>query len=189
MLNKGEKIEIVKVGIILFLITAISAGLLAIVNAKTSPIIAQNESAKQQMAMSVVLPGAKSFGTENLKTDDMDKTITAVYKADGDEGYVVMALPKGYGGEISLVVGVTNEGTVSGVNVVSQSETAGLGAKCTNSDFTNQFEGKTENIGVSKTGGTGNTITAISSATITSKAVTSGVNAAIQAAKMAKEAE
>lgn len=188
MLKKEDKIEIVKVGIILFLITAISAGLLAMVNAKTAPIITKNEEEKQQAAMRVVLPDAKSFGTENLLNDSMDKAVTAVYKGD-DAGYVVMASPKGYGGEISLVVGVTNEGTVSGVSVVSQSETAGLGAKCTNSEFTDMFKGKSAGIGVSKTGGSGNVITAISSATITSKAVTSGVNAAIEAVEIAKEAE
>jgi electron transport complex protein RnfG len=187
MLKKKDIIEIIKTGLILFLITAVSAGLLAAVNAKTAPIIEKNEKQKQQEAMKIVLPEAESFDDMNLVTDKMDKIISAVYKGSGDSGYVVMASPSGYGGEISIAVGVSSNGKVSGVSVVSQSETAGLGAKCTDDEFISQFTGKSENITVSKGNAKDNQINAISSATITSKAVTSGVNAAIEAAKIAKE--
>lgn len=187
MLKKEDGIEIIKVGLILFLITAVAAGLLAAVNAKTAPIIEKNELLKQQEAMKVVLPTADSFDEKNLLNDKMDKIISAVYKGSGDSGYVVMASPSGYGGEISIAVGVSQSGKVSGVSIISQSETAGLGAKCVNEEFTSQFSGKTENITVSKGNAKDNQINAISSATITSKAVTSGVNAAIEAAKIAKE--
>ena len=189
MLSKENVKEIIKTGLILFLITAVAAGLLAAVNAKTAPIIAENERIKQQEAMKLVLPDAQSFSEENLISDKMDEIITSVYKGDSDSGYVVMVSPTGYGGDISMAVGVTPAGKVAGVSVISQSETAGLGSKCEDEEFISQFIGKSENITVVKGNASGNQINAISSATITSKAFTSGVNAAIDAAMTAKEDE
>ena len=187
MLKKEEKFEIVKTAAILFIITAISAGLLAFINSVTSPIIEKNNTIKQVQAMNKVLPDANFDVVENLVTDKMDKTVTAVYKDKDNAGYAGMVSPIGYGGEISMVVGVLNDGTVSGVDIISQSETAGLGAKCTNDEFISQYIGLNEGVSVSKGNAKDNQINAISSATITSKAVTSGVNTAIIAAKIAKE--
>lgn len=189
MLNKSEKIEIIKVSLILFLITAISAALLAVVNSITSPIIEQNEIIKQNSAMKLVLEDADSFGEENLRNDKMDKIVTAVYNSNNNAGYVVIASPSGYGGAINLAVGVSEEGMVKGVNVISQTETAGLGSNCTDEDFLEQYKGKVEEITVSKTNAKDNQINAISSATVTSKAVTKGVNAAIEAINILKEGE
>lgn len=189
MLKKENIIEILKIGFILFLITAVSAGLLAAVNAKTAPIISENKRLQQQEAMKIVLPKADSFDETNFISEKMDKSVTAVYKGNNDSGYVVMASPVGYGGEILIAVGVTKDLKVSGISVISQAETAGLGAKCTNEEFTSQYIGKSANITVAKGNATDNQINAISSATITSKAVTSGVNAAVEAVKIAKEDE
>lgn len=187
MLNKKEKIEIVKTGAILFLITAVSAGLLAAVNAKTAPVIVQNEIVKQENARRSVLPEADGFEECIIPEEKKDKTVSAVYKATNDSGYVVTVSPVGYGGEISMAVGISSNGKVSGVNIISNSETAGLGAKCTDESWLKQFSGKSDNITVAKTGAKDNQINAISSATITSKAVTAGVNAALDSVKIAKE--
>lgn len=187
MLKKSDIPEIIKTSVVLFLITAVSAGLLAAVNAKTAPIIAENEAKKQEAAMKIVLPAADGFETENLINEKTDKCITAVYKSTNDVGYAVLASPNGYGGKISVAVGVSSDGKVSGVNIISQSETAGLGAKCVDEDFTSQYTGKTKDITVSRGNAKDNQINAISSATITSKAVTAGVNAAVAAAETAKE--
>lgn len=189
MLKKEELLEIFKVGGILCLITAIAALALAATNAKTAPLIAQHEQEKQEAAMKVVLPDADGFDSENLKNDSMEEIVTAVYAAKDQSGYAVMVSPNGYGGAISLAVGVSADGTVTGLDVISQSETAGLGANCTKESFREQFTGKTEGITVTKNGASGNQINAISSATITSKAVTSGVNAAILAVKEVKTHE
>lgn len=188
MLSKKDIPEIIKTAAVLFAITAISAGILAAVNAKTAPIIEKNEAAKQEQAMKIVLPKADGFESDSIAVDSPDKSITAVYKSTNDAGYVILASPNGYGGAISIAVGVSADGKVSGVSVISQSETAGLGAKCVEDSFLSQYIGKTENITVSKGTAKDNQINAISSATITSKAVTSGVNAAIEAAKKAEEA-
>ncbi len=97
-------------------------------------------------------------------------------------GYVVnVTSPNGYGGNITIAVGILADGTIKGISVISQSETAGLGAVCAEDKFTNQFSGIKGFVEYVKTGKTQpNEIDAISGATITTKAVTEAVNAAVQ---------
>lgn len=176
---------IAKTGLILFLITGIAALILAVVNNVTKPIISENEIQKQELAMKKVMPEAEAFKEIDKKYEENDK-VSQIYAAekDGDViGYAVIAEPNGYGGAISMVVGVSKDGFVTGVDITSQSETAGLGANCTKDEFKNQFIGKSEGITVVKNNAEGNKIDAMTSATITSKAVTDGVNMAIDAVK------
>lgn len=179
-MQRKDIIEIIKIGLILFVITAVSAGILAGVNSLTAPVIAANAKAKREESMSKVLPEA----TEFVKTDFVDEnsSVTEVYSA-GDAGYVVLCEPRGYGGTISVAVGIKSDLTVSGIDITSHSETPGLGANCTTDSFKGKFVGKTKDIEVVKTTPTGNQIDAISSATVTSKAVTRGVNDALCAAE------
>ena len=181
MSEKKNGLEIVKVGLILFAITAVAALILVFVNSITAPVISEQEEIKMQTAMKNVLPTADSF--EEIDTDLSEfPLITKLYKG-GDSGYVAMAAPKGYGGAISIAVGVDNDLKVTGISIISQSETAGLGAKCVDETWQSQYIGKTEDITVVKSGAKDNQIDVISSATITSKAVTKGVNEAISAVK------
>ncbi len=177
MTEKKDILDIFRIGLILLTITAISAGILACLNKLTAPVIEHNAELRRNMAMSKVLPSAKDF--EKIEYMD-ESSVVSVYKGE-DKGYVVLAEPNGYGGTISLVVGVDNDGIVTGVEVTSQSETPGLGASCTQDEFKDRFIGKKEGITVVKYGAGENQIDAISSATITSKAVTKGVNDAISA--------
>lgn len=75
-----------------------------------------------------------------------------------------------------MVVGVGTDGTVTGVSIISMSETSGLGANASKESFRGQFVGKSGELAVSKDGGE---IDALTGATITSRAVTSGVNTAL----------
>ncbi len=190
MLNKDQIKNIFKVGFTLCAITAVSALILAFVNSLTAPVIAKNTAEKQQQAMLEVLPSASGFSDENLINDSVDKIVTAVYEGNDENknvcGYAVMVSPNGYGGAISMTVGVDLELKVTGVDIISQSETPGLGAKCVEDDFKNQYIGKSKGITVSKSGAKDNEIDAISSATITSNAVTLGVNTAIDAVILIK---
>ena len=183
MAKKNVITEIFKVAIILFAITAVAAAILASVNNVTAPVIAENERKAQEIAMKAVLPDASSFDKVEF-TPTENSTVSEIYSSDA--GFAVKVAPKGYGGAISMIVGVDNDLKVTGIEIISQSETAGLGAKCTDSGFKAQFVGKTENITVTKNGAKENEIDAISSATITSKAVTKGVNEAIMMAKEVK---
>lgn len=186
MADKKVIKEIIAVALILFVITAVAAAILAVVNGVTAPVIAENDRQAQEIAMKKVLPDAGSFEKEDIASYEAS-VVSEVHKSDA--GYAVKVAPSGYGGAISMIVGVDNDLKVTGVEIISQSETAGLGAKCTEDDFKAQFVGKTENIGVSKSGAKDNEIDAISSATITSKAVTKGVNEAIQIVKELKGGE
>ncbi len=107
----------------------------------------------------------------------------AVEAIQGGEtiGYVITSTdPNGYGGDIQVSVGIQSDGTVSGIAILSISETAGLGMKAAEPDFYEQYSGKqTDHFYVSKDGGEGEEIDAISGATITSRAVTGAVNSSL----------
>lgn len=187
MINKKDIFSIIKIAITLCLITAISALILAVVNEFTAPVIANNNLKKQNDAMMVVLPDAVDFKQVDGDFNELVSQLFVGFDAQGNEvGYVAMATPGGYGGEISLAVGIDNEIKVTGIDVISHSETAGLGAKCDTPEFKGEFVGKTQGIVVSKSNAKDNEIDAITSATVTSKAVTSGVNAALDAVALVK---
>lgn len=97
-------------------------------------------------------------------------------------GYAVTVTARGgYGGDIKLTVGFLLDGTVSGISYLSISETAGLGMEAKNKSFINKYVGKAGGAFVvdkDNTDGLPNEIDAISGATITTRAITQGVNAA-----------
>lgn len=175
------KKDIVKVGFILFAITAFAALVLAIVNSFTAPVIAENNKRAQDIAMKKVLPEAENFEQLEYLNDGKD-SVREIYSGGG-AGVVVKVSPNGYGGKIDMVVGVDADYKVTGIEIIAQTETAGLGTNCTKDSFKAQFVGKTDSIKVVKSGAKDNEIDAISSATITSKAVAKGVNEAVLAAK------
>lgn len=196
MLKLNDIKDILSVGLKLFLITAISALVLAVVNNITAPIIERNTIEKQEIAMKSVVSNAVRFENADMSAlalVEIPCAVTSVYNAvdskDNTIGYAVMVSTVGYGGEILLTVGIDNELKVTGIDVISHSETPGLGENCTKAQFKDQFKGKEIGIEVVKNGASGNQVDAISSATITSKAVTRGVDAAITAIKIIKEAE
>lgn len=183
MLKKSDIPSIIKISLILFVITALAAAILAGVNGVTAPMIAKNEQEKQSAAMKKVVPGVEEF-------EETENDAIFIGKSGGEIiGYAVISKPQGYGGEISMVVGVDVDATVLGIDIVSQSETAGLGANCEKDEFKKKFIGKTAGIEVTKNGATGNQVDAISSATITSKAVTEGVNQAIDLVEKYREGD
>ena len=162
----------------LLLITSIVAACLAGVNAITEPKIRQIQEEKTQAAIEEVLPGG---GVEIDFTDDSG-LVSVVYK--GESGYAIQVAPVGFDGAITMMVGVDFEGNVLGISVIDQSETAGLGAVCAaktsaGEAFRGQFEGVSGTVAVSKDGGE---LDAITGATITSRAVCRGVNAALACA-------
>ena len=164
---------ILKLAGILLLITALVAGLLAFVNRLTAQRIADNTAEKATAAMQTVLP-SPSYE----KLDVEDARITEAYRAEG--GYIVRLNASGFGGAIDLMVGVSEEGTVTGVSVISHGETASLGAECTREDWRAQFIGAQGELKVTKDGGT---IDALTGATVTSRAVTNAVQVALEFVK------
>ncbi len=191
--QKKQSSSIVKDAIVLFLITLIAGALLGAVYQITKEPIAASELKAKEEAYQVVLADSKSF-VENeelnakLKTSVFDGAeITEVLEAMDDQnqqiGYVMSLTAKeGYGGDITFTIGVDLSGKMTGLSVLTHSETAGLGANCTTQEFQSQFVGlQGPEIAYSKTGANGeNEFDAISGATITSKALTKAINAGMK---------
>ena len=91
-------------------------------------------------------------------------------------GYVFTTAAKGYGGDVEIMTGVDAEGKITGISILSIEETPGLGMNAKKDSFKDQYKGKSGELAVNKDGGE---IVAITSATITSRAVTSAVNQAL----------
>lgn len=187
--------EIVVLSLKLFIITAVSAFLLAFTNSVTKDRIAQqiqleNESAREevispsqdfeQVDQELIVDFEKQLSFENL---DM---VSEVFKdtVDGELiGYTFKVMPKGYGGEMALMVGISIEAKITGLQVISHGETPGLGAKIEEDIFRDQFKGKTieESFTLVKGSSSGdNEVQAISGASVSSEAIVEGVNAAIE---------
>ena len=189
--------KIIKNTLILTVITVVSGLLLGIVYGITKePIALAQENAKQEAYQSV-LSDAESFEEyadfdaekaaallkENGYTaDDITEVAEAKDGSGATIGYVVNVTSReGYGGDISMSVGILSDGTVKGVEMLSISETAGLGMKAAEADFKDQFKDKqVEKFSYTKTGEDGDDkIDAISGATITTNAVTNAVDSAL----------
>lgn len=131
---------------------------------------ANAEIARNKM-MTALLPGSTSFTPEEFDAAE-NTAIKSVYKAES--GYVIESTAYGYNGDVDLMVGVSNEGKVTGLVVENMQETRGLGAKAlTDVPFLAQFL---------LTGGdaeVGSNIDALTGATVSSKAVTKAVNSAV----------
>ena len=178
---------IVRLAVTLLAITAVTALLLGIVNYFTAPVIQKIQDEKKAAAMSAVLqadeyPKVEGFVSTASTSAAGTGTVTALYEAvqgGNTLGYVAEVTSNGFGGAVSMVVGVTTDGTVTGVSVIDHSETQGVGSKVVNSqEVLSQFAGLSGEITVNSGE---NKIDGVSGATVSSKAVTAGVNAAVAA--------
>ena len=182
MKTESNVMFILRLALTLFLISAVTAGLLAGVNSITAPKIEALNMQKQIDAMAAVVPDADT--AELVEYSDPNGVILEVYKTTS--AYAIkVAAPGGFSGAIEMMVGVDDAGNVLGISVINHSETAGLGAVAADKTskgeaFRGQFVGQSGSVTVSKDGGT---IDAITGATITSRAVCNGVNAALDCVK------
>ena len=188
---------IIKLTVTLFVTCVIVAGLLGGVNAITADKIAAINWEKTVEAMKAVVadPDATSFSEALDKTAEMEAaaaaygTLDSVYEVQVDgapAGYAIKVVSSGSQGSIEMMVGVDGEGVITGVSIVSHSETSGIGTKVMGNEPTasgvgvlSQFEGKSAADG---TLSVGTNVDAISGATVSSKGVTAGVNAALAVA-------
>ena len=167
---------VLRLALTLLAITAVVAAALAGVNSITAPAIAELNAQKTQEAIELVLPG----GGEEIDFPAAD-LVAKVYK--GENGYAVQTTPGGFDNTITMMVGVDTQGKVLGISIIKHTETAGLGAVAAagtpaGENFRGQFVGASGSVSVTKDGGQ---VEAITSATITSRAVCAGVNAALAA--------
>ena len=182
MKKENTALYILRLTATLLAICAVVALALAGVNAITAKKIVENKEKKTKEALQQVLPGAAVF--EEISFTDASGLVAKVYQ-DPAVGYAVEVAPNGFGGAITMMVGVSSEGKVLGISIISHAETPGLGAvAAAGTDkgvaFREQFKGLISGITI---GDGENQIAAISGATISSKAVADGVNAALECVK------
>lgn len=166
------KKEFIKLSAVLCIITLVAGLLLAGVNKITAPAIAKAEREATENAMKMLISEADSF--ENALTDEN----LMIAKKDGKPvGFCAKVTSSGYGGDIVMMVGVDMSMTIRGIEILSQSETAGLGAKITENKFKSQFAGK--NFAdlklVKKPTNSQSEFEAVTGATISSRAVETGI--------------
>ena len=181
--KKGFKLDwaTLRLAVILFAFSAVVAILLGLVNMITKDPIEASAKEKQARAMETVLAADSYEKLENTNAEKID-LMDSIYRA-GDKGWVVMVTPSGFGGEIRMAVGVDNDGVITGVSIIDMSETSGLGANAKRESFRSQYIGKSGSVALTKQGGE---IDALTGATVTSTAVTKGVNAALAAVNAVK---
>lgn len=177
--------EIVRPAGVLLAICLIITLLLALIQMWTAPKIAQINAKNEEEARQRVLPMAAAF----QEIQAQGQSLYIGLDASGQTvGYVATAAAKGYGGAVTVMTGMDAALTVTGVEILSHNETPGLGAKAGNEAFTKQFLQPAANgLKLVKGAAASGEVSAITGATITSKAVTSAVNQAVELAAKARE--
>lgn len=182
--------KVMRLALTLFVFAAVAALCLGVVNYITKDTIAKGKEKANVEARQKVLSEAEDFrevpGIDKIaaSVDAENAGIVAEaytgYKNGEIVGYTIKTKPKGYGGDVEVLTGINKDGKIVGITILSQSETAGLGARSTESEWQAQYAGldASKEVSVSKNGADSskNEIQAITGATITSKAVTLGVN-------------
>lgn len=149
----------------------ISAGALAFVYIFTQPQIERYARMSFESSLKEALPGAESYKEAEMGIFEGEKRGEVI-------GWVFTASPQGYGGKIGMLVGINLEGRVTGVKILSQKETPGLGVNILKPSFLSQFINKTADDPLEPK----KDIDAITGATISSRAVSSGVRQSIRSA-------
>lgn len=170
--------ENLKLGIKLLIIAGVAGLLLGFAYQITKGPIEAKAKEEQALAMKELLPSADDFN-KSEKDYSSDKNIDSIYEGNKGgklSGYLFTVKSSGYGGPITMMVGISTEGKVEGVKILAHTETPGLGSNAEKPKFKDQFKGKP----ALKELAVGTDIQAMTGSTITSKAVTNGVNTAIK---------
>jgi electron transport complex protein RnfG len=167
--------DFVKMISVLFIACGFAAGSLAVVNAVTKEPIANHEKQQREAALREVFPDADEF--RNVVPDRVWEALRKGEKV----GNVFLTPVQGYSGAITLVFGTGSDGTVTGLRVLSHTETPGLGAKIATAQFRDQFRNKRpEQLILKKDNPARGQIDAITGATITSRAVTKAMRSTLE---------
>lgn len=185
---------ILKVAGTLTVIALVVAALLGVVNNVTKDKIAEQDAENTRIAMSAVAPEGSEFGD---KMDISDAVAAAVSAQGGkivemypmtnggaDAGYVVKVSASGSQGTITMMVGVDANKAITGISVISHSETSGIGTKVVGNEPNAAGEPVLDQfIGMSGSGSlvVGKNVIAVSGATVSTKGITMGANAALAA--------
>ena len=162
--------NILRFVIVLFLVNLAAASILAGVYNVTKPHIERQEQLFKDNALKEAMPEEIGDRFEVVEKGEGKKYWKA-FKNNKLSGYVFIAEKYGYSSDIETMVGVKKDGTITGMKVINQNETPGLGAKITKTSFIEQFKGmNVRDVKLSEDG-----IHAITGATISSKAVVDSI--------------
>ena len=179
-MKKFKISEILIPTLVLFVICAVITALLAGTNQVTYQRIQQLTQEAEDEARRKVLPDAESF----IEAGNTEPYFVGLAKDKAAVGYVFITETNGYGGKIRVMTGIkagdgTEEAQVTGIQILEQTETPGLGANAQNEAFTNQFKQPiTAETGFALYGDQMG-IDSMTGATITSRAVMDAVNQSI----------
>ncbi len=168
--------RVLTLGLKLFLLAAVAGLALGLTNMVTAKPIEQQQIMAAEAARKAVLPAANTF-TEMAALEGLQDVFAGYDAAGALVGKTGTIVTKGYAGEIEITVGIDQNNVVTGISVggVKFAETAGLGARVKDAWFQEQYIGKSTPLALANDGGE---IDAITSATISSRAVTEAVNKA-----------
>ena len=185
---------ILKVAGTLTVSALVVAALLGVVNNVTKDKIAEQDAENTRIAMSAVAPEGSEFGD---KMDISDAVAAAASEQGGkivemypmtnggaDAGYVVKVSASGSQGTITMMVGVDANKAITGISVISHSETSGIGTKVVGNEPNSAGEPVLDQfVGMSGSGSlvVGKNVIAVSGATVSTKGITMGANAALAA--------
>ena len=160
--------------VVLALICVVVTGALAVTNEVTAPIIQATTAAAENAARFKVLPDADDFtAVDGVSVEN----VASVYTANNGAGAVVTASARGYGGDVTVMVGFHADGTIQAITVTNHEETQGIGSNVVDSaEYLAQYAGlpaQPLTLGVD--------VDAYTGATRSSNAVIEAVNAAIAA--------
>ncbi len=178
--------DILKTGLRLFIITVIAAVCMGITNLATQEPIRMQQIKAMNEAKRAVLPQAEEFSEVNILADSAESDGAKILEINagksGNEivGHTFKISANGYGGDIEIIVGINAEGKIEAVQIGAHGETPGLGAKVKEKSFVDQYHGKeaANPLSVTKTSAMEHEIQAVTGATVSSSAVTNGVNLA-----------
>lgn len=149
----------------LTVVVLISVSLLLYINTFTSEVVEAQNQARIREILESIFPDLTDF--------EEKENLIVIYEGDSIAGYTFLASGNGYSGAIDMLVGINTDHTIKDIEILSQTETPGLGSKITEEEFKGQFTGlAADDIVLSKDGGS---IDAITGATISSRAVTDTV--------------
>ncbi len=181
----GDNVKIfsfdtIRTALILLLVTGFTVLLLAFVNYFTAEPIAAHRKAELDNAVSAMFPDTEYTQITDMMLPEGVSEIYLIHTAENEPcGFLVIAKPTGFGGEMELMVGTDLEGTVSGVKIISDAETATKVAPLKAEGFLDkQYATKKAPLDFIKNGGT---VEAVSGSTVSSEAILKGVNSACSA--------
>ena len=155
--------------IFLTLVALISVSLLVGIDSITSSKIEQQEDDKVESMLTEMFADMSKYDLD----DETD--IYTIQDGEATIGYAFLAIGKGYGGDINILVGLEDKTTIKGITIITQNETPGLGTRIADSDFTDMFTGMAiDDVGLTRDGGG---VDALTGATISSRAVVDAVKA------------